>query len=125
MANQSITLNPGDTLTVTDPAAVTPPPVTPRPVTPPPVTPPPSGSGPTSGNVVVFAAGAAQEPNDTSPQAALALSWKPKTVNAIQCVNVAWNGTAAFTAQYNGWTPVNSLSAAVSTPPPVSRLHPS
>ena len=100
-------------LTVTVPAAVTPPPVTPPPVTPPPVTPPPSGSGPTSGNVVVKAGGVVQDSNDTVPAGSTGtIVGGPKTVNGIQCVNVAWNGTAAFTAQYNGWTPVNSLSAA-------------
>jgi chitinase len=83
-----------------------------------------SMAGPTSGAVVVNAGGArAQDGSDTVPAGTTGtIVAGPKTVNGVVYVNVMWNGTAAFQANYNGWVADASLSAAgtTTTPPPTT-----
>ena len=69
-------------------------------------------AGPTSGMVIVNAGGAlAQDLSDTVPAGNIGtIVAGPKTVSGIVYVNVNWNGTAAFQANYNGWVVDSSLS---------------
>ena len=81
--------------------------------------------GPTSGTVIVNAGGAVQDPSDTVPAGSIGtIVAGPKTVSGIQYVNVAWTAeSAAFQNNYNGWTPINSLSVYTgtgTTPPPTT-----
>jgi chitinase len=79
-------------------------------------------AGPTSGTVIVNAGGAlAQDGSDTVPAGTTGTIVNVKTVNGIVYVNVAWNGTAAFQGNYNGWVVDSSLSApGTTTPPPTT-----
>src|ERR1700749_3257909 len=85
-------------------------------------------TGPTSGTVIVNAGGAVQDPSDTVPAGSIGtIVAGPKTVNGIVYVNVLWSAeSAAFQNNYNGWTPINSLSAYTGTgttptnPPPTT-----
>src|SRR5580698_469627 len=85
-----------------------------------------SASGPTSGTVIVKAGGAVQDPSDTVPAGSIGtIVAGPKTVSGIVYVNVDWTSeSASFQHNYNGWTPVNSLSAytgsGTTTPPPTT-----
>src|SRR6202161_778755 len=74
-------------------------------------------TGPTSGTVIVNAGGAVQDPSDTVPAGSIGtIVAGPKTVNGIVYVNVLWSAeSAAFQNNYNGWTPVNSLSVYTGT----------
>ena len=69
-------------------------------------------TGPTSGTVIVNAGGAVQDPSDTVPAGSIGtIVAGPKTVSGVVYVNVLWSAeSAAFQNNYNGWTPVNSLS---------------
>ena len=86
-------------------------------------------TGPTSGTVIVNAGGAVQDPSDTVPAGSIGtIVAGPKTVNGIVYVNVLWSAeSAAFQNNYNGWTPINSLSAYTGTgttptnPPPTKQ----
>jgi chitinase len=85
-----------------------------------------NATGPTSGMVIVNAGGAVQDPSDTVPAGSIGtIVAGPKTVSGIVYVNVLWSAeSAAFQNNYNGWTPVNSLSAyapgTTTTPPPTT-----
>ena len=86
-----------------------------------------NATGPTSGMVIVNAGGAVQDPSDTVPAGSIGtIVAGPKTVSGIVYVNVAWTAeSASFHNNYNGWTPVNSLSAytgsgTTTTPPPTT-----
>ncbi|HEX3121178.1 MAG TPA: glycosyl hydrolase family 18 protein, partial [Candidatus Acidoferrum sp.] len=73
-------------------------------------------AGPTSGTVIVNAGGAlAQDGSDTVPAGTIGTIVNAKTVNGIVYVNVAWNGTAAFQSNYNGWVVDSSLSQYTGT----------
>src|ERR1700722_13393482 len=82
-------------------------------------------TGPTSGTVIVNAGGAVQDPSNTVPPGSFGtIVAGPKTVNGIVYVNVLWSAeSAVFQNNYNGWTPVNSLSVYTgtgTTPPPTT-----
>src|ERR1700684_314845 len=74
-------------------------------------------TGPTSGTVIVNAGGAVQDPSDTVPAGSIGtIVAGPKTVSGVVYVNVLWSAeSAAFQNNYNGWTPVNSLSVYTGT----------
>lgn len=77
------------------------------------ITPPPTTGGPTSGNVVVNPGGAVQADGTVVPAGSTGtIVAGPKVMNGINSVNVSFKAS-----QYNGWTPVNSLSAVGTTPP--------
>src|ERR1700759_494094 len=73
-------------------------------------------AGPTSGTVIVNTGGAlAQDGSDTVPAGTIGTIVHVKTANGIVYVNVAWNGTAAFQGNYNGWVVDSSLSQYIGT----------
>jgi chitinase len=75
-----------------------------------------SAAVPTSGTVIVNAGGAlAQDGSDTVPAGTIGTVVNVKTVNGIVYDNVAWNGTAAFQSNYNGWVVASSLSQYTGT----------
>jgi chitinase len=75
-------------------------------------------TGPTSGMVIVNAGGANQGANNIVPAGSIGtIVAGPKTVNGVVEVNVLWNGSASFQANYNGWTPSASLSPYTGTTP--------
>src|SRR6202161_4129672 len=74
-------------------------------------------TGPTSGTVIVNAGGAVQDPSDTVPAGSIGtIVAGPKRGSGVVYVNVLWSAeSAAFQNNYNGWTPVNSLSVYTGT----------